>query len=210
MTPTWLGNITRVVCIGAHPDDIEIGAGGMLLRLAADSPEVSFRFYVFTGSVDRAEEAEASAASLLPGRVTVEVGGFRDGYLPYQEPAPAKEWLAERVEPRPDLVLAPHLDDRHQDHRFAAETAWQVFRKSTIIEYEVPKWEGDRPECNLFVTLDDVTMKTKVDHLMQNFGSQHDKPWYEPEAFEGMARLRGMETGSRYAEGFVARKLVWS
>lgn len=204
-----LTRIRRILCVAAHPDDIEIGAGGTLLKLARLCPEACFVFAHLTGDEDRIAEAQCSAAALIPGRVRVEAGGFRDGFLPYQDSAAAKEWLAAFAREKPELVLAPNLDDRHQDHRFAAELAWQLFRNSTIAEYEIPKWEGDRPNCNVIVGLDAAIMNAKVTHLMEHFASQHRKYWYKAETFMAIARSRGIEIGTDFAEGFVVRKLGW-
>lgn len=210
MNPAFFGPVSSVVCLGAHPDDIEIGAGGTLMRLADTYPQARFDFLVLTGTAERTAEAEASARALVPGRTSVRVGGFRDGFIPYANPVAAKEWLTTNVPTPPDLVLAPHIDDRHQDHRFTGQVAWQLFRTAIILEYEIPKWEGDRPACNLLVPLDDNTLKAKIAHLTSHFRSQVEKPWYDPALFEASARLRGMETGGTYAEGFTARKLIWA
>lgn len=198
-----------VACLGAHPDDIEIGAAGTLRLLADAWPETSFRFAIFATSPERAAEARASAVDLLGARVSVAVGGFADSLLPYGEAAAAKSWLRS-LQLNPDLVLAPALDDRHQDHRFVGEVAWQVFRSATILEYEVPKWEGDRPTANLLVPLTEEALKAKLAHLRDHFPSQHSRPWYDEGVFEATARLRGIEAATTYAEGFVARKLILS
>lgn len=210
MIAGWPDPPSTVVCVGAHPDDIEIGAAGLLLRLATIYPAVDLVFLLLTGTSQRVAEAEKSAARLIPGRIVVRSAGFRDGYLPFEDPAAAKEWVASHVDVQPDLVISHHLGDLHQDHRFASEVTWQVFRDATIFEYEVPKWEGDRPECNFLVALDNDTIEVKVSHLMDNFPSQHSKPWYDRAVFEGMARLRGVEAGVDFAEGFTVRKLKWS
>ncbi|MFO7299280.1 MAG: PIG-L family deacetylase [Actinomycetes bacterium] len=198
----------HILCLGAHPDDIEIGAAGTLLRIADENADATFRFLVLTATGERAEEARRSAGDLLPGRVSIEVGGFRDGYLPYQDARAAKEWVAANAG-EADLVLTHTLDDRHQDHEFVARLAWQLFRGATILEYEIPKWEGDRPDANLYVPLDDRLAAAKVAHLESHFASQHGKPWYRREVFEAVMALRGVECARRWAEGFVARKLKW-
>jgi len=202
-------DVERVVCLGAHPDDIEIAAAGTLLRLAAERPRATFQFLILTGDGERRREAEESARDLIPDRIAVEVGGFRDGLLPYEDPQGAKQWVAERAGPA-DLVLSPNQTDRHQDHAFVAALGWQLFRGATILEYEIPKWEGDRPDANLYVRLDDDVMTAKVDHMRKHFPSQQGKGWYEDQIFESVARLRGIECSARWAEAFVARKLTWA
>src|SRR5690606_3347392 len=126
----------------------------------------------------------------------------------YQDARAAKEWVAANAG-EADLVLTHTLDDRHQDHEFVARLAWQLFRGATILEYEIPKWEGDRPDANLYVPLDDRLAAAKVAHLESHFASQHGKPWYRREVFEAVMALRGVECARRWAEGFVARKLKW-
>ena len=204
--------IRSVVALAAHPDDIEIGAGGTIALLAALLPHAAFTFVCATGAdAIRADEASASARHLLGDRVTLHLGEWQDTMLPYADPASTKRWVARSVRGlEPNLVFAPHLHDRHQDHRFVAEVAWQLFRRSDILEYEIPKWEGDRPAANLYVPLDEEMAEGKLDHLARHFESQHDKPWYDRELFRSVLRLRGMEAGTELAEAFVARKMVWS
>jgi LmbE family N-acetylglucosaminyl deacetylase len=201
----------RVLAIGAHPDDIEIGCGGTLLRLAAEAPETEFRLLVISAVGERREEAERSAATLLAGcRVTTELGRFRDAFLPY-EGAAVKDHLERSAKPfAPDLVLTHRTDDRHQDHRLVAETTWQTFRDRPILEYEIPKYEGDLGSSNLLVMLTDDQARQKVEHVMQAFPSQAGRHWFTPDTFFALLRLRGIETGgrSRYAEAFKASKLV--
>ena len=201
-----------VVAVGAHPDDIEIAAGGTLLHLADHYPRVKFHLIVLTSNPQRAEEAKKSALALLGDRTLITVGEFRDAHLPYDDPAGVKDWLSEAAaETNPGLVLAPWTRDEHQDHRFAGALAWQVFRKTPILEYEVPKWESERFQPNVLVPLTDAQMARKLDHLELHFSSQHKKPWYDRELFAGMLRVRGIEHGnSRYAEGFAARKVAIS
>ncbi len=202
--------VRSVVALAAHPDDIEIGAGGTLLRLAAET-DARFTFICASGGDgDRAAEAAASATGLLGDRVDLVLGSWPDRLLPYADPVGLKEWLVEAATGlRPDVVFSPHLGDRHQDHRFIAELAWQLFRRSTIFEYEIPKWEGDRPDAGLLVSLTETLVDAKLDHLDRHFPSQHDKPWYHRDLFAAVLRLRGVEASTAFAEGFVARKLIW-
>ena len=199
-----------VVVLGAHADDIEIGAGGTLLQLSHDHPESQFLFAVAAADTERSSEALASARDLLGDRVVVQVGGFDDGLLPYTDPLGVKNWLRSVVESiRPGLVLSPWTGDEHQDHRLMGQLAWQVFRGATILEYEIPKWESEPFAPNLLMPLSDETAQAKLDHLAKSFPSQHGKPWYDVSLFSSTLRVRGVQHGSsRYAEGFVARKLA--
>ena len=199
-----------VVALGAHADDIEIGAGGTLLQLSLDHPESRFLFAVAASDTKRSSEALASARDLLGDRAVVQVGGFDDGFLPYTDPKGVKRWLRSVVESiRPALVLSPWAGDEHQDHRLMGQLAWQVFRGATILEYEIPKWESEPFAPNLLMPLSDETAQAKLDHLTKSFPSQQEKPWYDISLFNSTLRVRGVQHGSStYAEGFVARKLV--
>ena len=199
-----------VVVLGAHADDIEIGAGGTLLQLSRDHPESRFLFAVAASDTERSSEALSSARALLGDRVVVQMGGFEDGYLPYADPKGVKRWLRSVVESiRPALVFSPWVGDEHQDHRLIGQLAWQIFRGSTIFEYEIPKWESEAFVPNLLVPLSGETARTKLDHLAKSFPSQHGKPWYDISLFSSTLRVRGVQHGSsKNAEGFVARKLA--
>jgi LmbE family N-acetylglucosaminyl deacetylase len=205
------GTPVAVVAIGAHADDIEIGAGGLLLELLDAGRIERLTWVVLSAEGERADEARRSAADLVGGRapLTVEVRDFRERYFPH-DPAikEAFDELGTRVEP--GLVIAPRLEDRHQDHRVAAELAWQTFRGRLILEYEIPKWEGDLGQPNAFMPLSAATLERKVRHLMAAFPSQAGRSWFTEETFRGLARIRGVESGaaSGYAEGFTARKTV--
>lgn len=199
-----------VVALGAHPDDIEIGAGGTLLRLSQTYPQLGFLFLVVTSNEQRHQEAVASAEEMLGERVTVRSGGFRDGHLPYQSPSEAKHWLQESLDGRePGLVVAPSLDDLHQDHRMVGRFAWELARRTPILEYEIPKWETEAIKPNLLVALEEHQAKAKLEHLEAHFPSQHGKQSYSRAVFESLMRLRGAQTGAAlFAEGFIARKMV--
>ncbi|MGB3541286.1 PIG-L deacetylase family protein [Rubrivirga sp.] len=201
----------RIVLLGAHADDVEIGAGGTLLRLLSERPRTSITSAVFTGSDARADEARAAAADLFEDALEVDVltPGFRDGYLPYHA-ADVKAWAQEALSGlEADLVLTHRRDDAHQDHRFLSDLAWQLFRGATIVGYEIPKWDGDLGQPNAYVALEAETLDRKIDVLGRHFSSQHVKRWYDGESFRSLARLRGIEAGVRYAEGFTCRKLTW-
>jgi LmbE family N-acetylglucosaminyl deacetylase len=198
-----------VLAIGAHPDDIEIGCGGTLLRIAAENPGARFQFLVLSSTPDRAREGEASARLLLGDRVEVDVADFRDGYLPYAGPALKERFDATGQRVDPDIVFTAYRDDRHQDHRLVSDLTWNTFRDHLLLEYEIPKFDGDLGIPNAFVELDRAILDHKLEHLRAAFPSQAGKGWFTDETFAGLARLRGIEcrAASGYAEAFYARKL---
>ena len=204
------GSLGRVLAIGAHSDAIEIGCGGTLLALADAHPDTAFVWVVMTGTGDRAVEARASSEAFFgAGRHPIlELAGLADGRLPFS--AEAKEFLADVGRRHDaDLVLTHHRADLHQDHRHCAELALQTFRGVLILEYEIPKYDGDMGRPNLYQPLTSDQSARKLDHLDAHFGSQRGKPWYDRGLFEGLMRLRGMETGvADHAEAFYGRKLV--
>lgn len=201
----------RVVALGAHADDIEIGAGGTLLRLLAERPHTSVWWAVLSGTPERAAEARAAAADMLAGAAEahVHVASFPDGLFPQRAEA-LRIWVRETLGAvHPHLVFTHRLADAHQDHRAVAELSWQTFRGAAIAAYEIPKWEGDLGRPNALVALDDATAARKLDVLARHFPSQGGKPWYDADTFAGLMRLRGVEAGVRSAEGFECPKLVW-
>jgi LmbE family N-acetylglucosaminyl deacetylase len=197
---------TSVVCLGAHPDDIEVGAAGLLASLAAASLDTRFLFAIATGDALRQKEAIESAKTLLGDRVVVEFGGFGDGMLPYAHPVETKEFVRSVASAmgEADLVLAPRRTDRHQDHRFLAELAHQVFRRQMILEYEIAKLEGDLSTAGIYHPMTSVQADAKLRHLSTHFESQHDKSWYDRETFLALLRIRGIEglAEEGYAEAF--------
>lgn len=201
----------RVLCLGAHSDDIEIGCGGTILRLAETLPQAEFTWVVFSSDPVRVEEARRSAALFLKcaGRATVVVKEFRDGFFPYIG-ASIKDYF-ERLkhEVTPDLVLTHYRGDRHQDHRLVSDLTWNTFRSHLILEYEVPKYDGDLGSPNCYMPLDEHTCRVKTRNLMEAFPSQRDRRWFAEETFRGLMRLRGVECAAPdgYAEAFYAHKL---
>jgi LmbE family N-acetylglucosaminyl deacetylase len=202
----------RLVALGAHPDDIEIGAGGTLLRLADERRVATAHFLVFSGDADRSPEATAAGRTFLPGvkELAVEVGDARDGYFPSEYAALKDRIEAIKARSAPDVVLAPRLDDRHQDHRVVAELAWNTFRDVLILEYEIPKWEGDLGTANFYVPLTRAIAERKAHLLLTSFPTQGPRNWFTRETFSAVTRLRGVECRAPegHAEGFTARKLV--
>ena len=202
----------RVLAVGAHSDDLEIGCGATLLTLAASGRALSVDWVVCAaGDEARAAEAKVGAAAVLAGvdDVRVRVEGFRDGFLPY-EGAGVKE-LFESLKPcTPDLVLTHWSGDAHQDHRLVAELAANTFRDHPILGFEIPKYDGDLATPNLYVPVTKEVAERKAELLLATFPSQHGRRWFEPELFLALMRLRGMECNapSGYAEGFHSRKLT--
>jgi LmbE family N-acetylglucosaminyl deacetylase len=212
--PTHLGTTEplRLLVIGAHADDAEIGAGGTVLRLLAERPGVTVRWVVATGAgTPRENEARASACAFLAGAAGAEVSvwDFRDGYLPFH--ADVKDRFEEDLKSfDPDLVLTHAREDRHQDHRLLSDLTWNTFRgRAVIAEYEVPKWDGDLGATNAYVRLDPESFQRKTELPLEHFGRQSSKPWFTADSFRAIARLRGIEAGAEYAEGFVCRKMIW-
>ncbi len=203
-----------VVCLGAHPDDIEVGTAGLLTSIAATYPDTRFLFAIATGDPSRQKEALESARSLLGERVRIEFGGFGDGMLPYAHPVETKEFIraAATAMDDADLVLAPRRTDRHQDHRFIAELAYQIFRQQMILEYEIVKLEGDLVPSSIYHPMTEGAAEAKVNHLLAHFESQHEKAWYDRETFIGLLRVRGIEAlaSDGLAEAFHADRLTIS
>ena len=204
------GGSLRVLCLGAHPDDIEIGCGATILQLVQQAADV--RWAVFSGDDRRAEEAARGARLFLgadAGRRFV-LHTFRDGYFP-AEFAAIKEACEEVAATfRPDLVFTHFRDDRHQDHRVLSDLAWNTFRHHVILEYEIPKWDGDLSMPNVYAPVTPRAARAKVSILTRVYASQQTKDWFGDEVFFGLMRLRGMEcrSPSGFAEAFFGRKLV--
>jgi LmbE family N-acetylglucosaminyl deacetylase len=206
------GERLRVLALGCHSDDIEIGAGGTLLRLQEAVPELEVHWVVFSAHGSRRDEARASAEGML-GEVAdlrVDLHAFRDGYFPYQG-ADVKDVFEElKSLPAPDLILTHHRQDLHQDHRLLCELTWNTFRDHLVLEYEIPKYDGDLGHPNLFVAVEERHCRRKVELLMTHFATQRDKHWFTEDLFLGLMRLRGAECRSPtgFAEAFHGRKLV--
>ena len=204
----------RVMALGAHADDIEIGCGGFILELLRSYRSIDVHWVVFSAHGRRELEARQSAGLFLRGarRKQVTIARFRDGFFPY-EGAAIKEALEQlKRGPSPDLVLTHYRDDRHQDHRVVSDLAWNTFRDHLVLEYEIPKYDGDLGVPNCFVPLRRQTCLRKVKLLHQAFATQRGKHWFSVETFTGLMRLRGMECRAPdgYAEAFYARKVVFS
>jgi LmbE family N-acetylglucosaminyl deacetylase len=202
--------VRRVLALGAHADDIEIGCGATLLLLRRTSP-IEVTWVVFAADGVRGEEARASAEAFLirPESISIETHHFRDGYLPYvgAEVKDVFEELKGRVEP--DVILTHTRHDLHQDHRLLCELTWNTWRDHLILEYEVPKYDGDFGTPNVFMPVPEKLAREKTGLIANSFASQRDKHWFDEELFLGVMRLRGMEVRapSGYAEAFTCRKL---
>src|SRR5688572_22206266 len=207
------GKALRVLALGAHSDDIEIGAGGAILSWIASGADVSVDWCALSAPGERADEARASAMEFLAGakHAAIHLGQFRDGYFPAERTA-VKDWVEglKRLE-KPDVVLCHQRNDAHQDHRMVCELAWNTFRDHLILEYEIPKWDGDLGLPNFFVHVDADLARRKVALLMKHFGTQRSKHWFTEDTFMGLMRLRGVESRSphQYAEGFHCRKVAF-
>lgn len=201
-----------ILCIGAHSDDIEIGCAGSLGAWAARHPSARFVWAVFSGNEERIAETRAAAAAFLgpEARLEIHPHRFRDGYFPaqYAEIKEALHQLRGRV--APTLVLTHHQHDAHQDHRLLAELTWQTFRDHLVLEYEIPKYDGDLGRPNLFIPLSAELARRKADILTATFASQAGKAWFTADTFLGLMRLRGIEchSPSGFAEAFFARKVL--
>lgn len=206
---TGFGNVRRLLCLGAHSDDIEIGAGATVLRILRENPDVEVTWVVFSGDEQRHGEARASAELFLQpiSKRSLVLHSFRDAWFPSQMTEIKRAFeLLKTLDP--DLILTHTRDDRHQDHRVINELTWNAFRSHQIWEYEIPKWDGDLGTPNLYVPVEPDDVDTKIAALMSAFGTQRCKHWFDEETFRGLMRIRGLESNARYAEGFYARKYV--
>ena len=205
------GRPLSVLVLGAHPDDIEIAAGGTLLGLAGRHPGLRVRYVLMTGTKERQEEARAAARAFTPGAdLTVETHDLPEGRLPaiYGQAKEIIEAVARSL--RPDIVLAPSAADAHQDHRTVGELVPTAFRDQLYLAYEIPKWDGDLTRPNMYFPLTDEIARRKFELLDKCYPSQHGRDWWGEETFLALARLRGIECRAHYAEAFTCTKLVIS
>jgi LmbE family N-acetylglucosaminyl deacetylase len=216
MLPLQLGGVGErpltILCLGAHSDDIEIGCGGTLLRLLQEHPGCSVHWLVFSADEQREREARASAGEFLAGaaQAAVHVRDFRESYFPALWSAVKERFDELRRQLEPDLVFTHHVRDLHQDHRVIAELTWNTFRDHLVLQYEIPKYEGDLGQPNLFVPLSQAQAERKVELLMRHFASQTSRRWFRPDTFHGLMSVRGVECNApeARAEAFHASKLV--
>jgi LmbE family N-acetylglucosaminyl deacetylase len=201
----------KILCLGAHCDDIEIGCGGALLKLI-ESKNVIIYWVVFTSDEQRMEEATTSANLFLKEveKKKIIIKDFRDGFLPFHG-VEVKECFEElKKEFSPDIVFTHYRDDRHQDHRLISDLTWNTFRNHLILEYEIPKYDGDMGIPNFFIHLDENFIRCKIQYILDAFQTQNNKQWFTEETFRSILRIRGIESNapSKYAEAFYCRKIV--
>ena len=201
----------RILCLGAHSDDIEIGCGATLSQLAASDRPSEFRWVVWSAPDARAQEARRGAEEFLGPAAgnAVRLHAFRDGYFPSDFAAIKDAFEEIAREFTPDIVFTHARDDRHQDHRVVSDLTWNTFRRQLVLEYEIPKWDGDLGRPNVYVPLTSGEAMKKSKSLLAVFGTQRSKDWFSQETFLGLMRLRGMEcrASEGYAEAFHARKV---
>lgn len=206
------GRPPRLLFIGAHSDDIEIGCGGTIIQLLERYPDAQAHWVVLSSEGNRGQEAQRAAQSLLAGvrEPHITIKAFRGAYFP-TEAAQIKDFFEEiKSGPPPDMVFSHCRDELHQDHRIVGELTWNTFRDHVILEYEIPKYDGGLGSPSVFVPLSEATVSRKIELLMSAFETQYDKRWFTPETFLGLMRLRGIECNAPegYAEAFYSRKLV--
>ena len=215
MNSLRLDTVNSILCIGAHADDIEIGCGGTILSLLKQRNDLDIRWVVLSGNQTRAAEARSSAERFLTGPCIhqVEIASFQDACFPYSDAMAIKGYFRELSQSySPDLIFTHRRDDAHQDHRFVADLTWQHFRQNLILEYEIPKYEGDLGQPSVFVPLGKEAAEAKIEMIVSEFQSQHDKQWFNPDTFRSLHRIRGIEcqSSSGFAEAFHCRKLMLS
>lgn len=200
----------KILCLGAHCDDIEIGAGGTLLKLFQEYEIEQVIWIIFSSNATRKAEAIKSAEMFLSAVTSkkIIVNTFRDGFFPFHG-AEIKDFFEEiKKQISPDLILTHYRDDRHQDHRLISDLTWNTWRNHLILEYEIPKYDGDLGIPNFYVALDEEYLKKRNQILLETFISQSSKQWFDEATFNALPRLRGLEAGRTFAEAFYVRKLI--
>lgn len=202
----------KILCIGAHADDIEIGCGGTILKLSQEYPKAQFHWIVLSADGKRAEEAQKSAELFL-GNISskkIDVQGFKDSYFPFIG-KDIKDYFIKLKKLAPDLVITHNSNDAHQDHQLVAKLTWNIFRDHLIMEFETPKYDGDLGVPNLYVHIEEPVVQKKIDHICRIFESQKNKQWFGEDTLRSIMRIRGIECNSpsKYAEAFYCRKIVF-
>jgi LmbE family N-acetylglucosaminyl deacetylase len=207
----WHNQPRRILCVGAHSDDIEIGCGGTILRWIAEHPGLEFHWVVLSSDRERKKEALKSASLFLRGarKSKVLVENFRNGFFPYVATG-IKEYFEGLKRFSPDIILTHYRDDRHQDHRLVSDLTWNTFRRELILEYEIPKYDGDLGQPNFFVHLNEPECGRKIQYIFDVFKTQSDKHWLTEDTLRALLRLRGVESNApgRFAEAFYCRKII--
>ena len=203
----------RILCLGAHSDDIEIGCGGTILELLRVHRDLEFRWVVFTSGAEREREARRSAELFLKSaaKKTVTVLNYRNGFFPFQGAQIKEHFESLKTEDAPDIIFTHARHDLHHDHRLINQLTWNTWRNHTVLEYEIPKYDGDLGTPNFYVPFDRRIAERKIKYLMACFGTQRDKHWFSHDTFAGLMRIRGLEVVSpgEFAEGFYARKVAF-
>ncbi|MBN2215316.1 MAG: PIG-L family deacetylase [Bacteroidales bacterium] len=201
----------NILCLGAHCDDIEIGCGGTILKIIENYKISHFKWVIFASNDTRKKEAAASAGMFLQDVASKEIiiKEYRDGFLPFLA-AEVKDYFEELKRAfDPDLVFTHYRDDRHQDHRLVSDLTWNTWRNHLILEYEIPKYDGDLGIPNFYVPLEDKYIRRRNEILLKAFESQASKHWFDEQTFNALPRLRGMESVTRFAEAFFSRKILF-
>lgn len=202
----------KLLCLGAHSDDIEIGCGASVLRLLQDYPNAEVWWSVFAAREEREREAQLSARAFLrkAGKQTIVTHSFRDGFFPYEGAAIKEKFEALKGYVKPDLIFTHYRNDLHQDHRTISELTRNTWRDHLILEYEIPKWDGDLDRPNVFIPVPATLAKRKTAYLMKHFPTQAKRHWFDEETFLGLMRVRGLECNApgRYAEAFHGHKIA--
>lgn len=203
----------QILCIGAHCDDIEIGCGGTLLKIFQQYPIKQVFWVVMASNEVRKKEAQKAAEAFLKGieSYQIHIHSYRDAFLPHSALEIKEEFEQIKRQFNPDLVFTHYREDRHQDHRLLSDLAWNTFRNHLILEYEIPKYDGDLGQPNCYVQFNQTIAQNKIDIIMQAYQSQASKHWFEEDTFQALMRIRGMECANydRFAEAFYLRKAVF-
>ena len=212
MIGTKFDEVGVILCLGAHADDIEIGCGGTILKLLQQHEGVQVYWVVLSASAQRAEEARRSSRQFLAGAGTSKVilKEFRDGYFPYTGDAIKDFFFELQSDVQPNIVFTHRREDLHQDHRMVSDLTWNTFRDHLILEYEIPKYEGDLGQPNVFVPIDEPTCAHKINSIVESFPGERGKTWFSEDTFWSLLRIRGVEckSPSKFAEGLYCRKMI--
>jgi LmbE family N-acetylglucosaminyl deacetylase len=203
----------EILCLGAHPDDIEIGCGGAILRFVKEVPKAQFYWVVFSGNKKRSQEALKSANLFLSaaGSKVIKIQSFRESYFPFEGDKMKDYFEKLKKEISPDLIFTHCSNDAHQDHKLISNLTWNSFRDNFIWEFEIPKYDADLGTPNLYVNLDKSIVQEKLDYICKVFRTQQEKKWFDEETFRSILRIRGLESNSasKFAEAFYCRKMVF-
>ena len=202
----------KILCLGAHSDDIEIGCGGTILKLIDYYNDMDIKWIIFSAANERKLEANSSANLFLKGTINKDIiiKDFRESYFPYNGSI-IKDYFEDIKQYNPDVIITHYKYDAHQDHRIISELTYNTFRNKLIIEYEIPKYDGDIGSPNLYITLSKILCEKKINYIINSFNTQKEKEWFTGDTFWSLLRLRGIESGfsNQYAEAFYCRKMVY-